>query len=63
MCVFVGFRLFERPGLGVAHLYYVAIVLFAMAGGPFAGAIAGLGATGLYAIDVFWSPQSPWRRS
>jgi GGDEF domain-containing protein len=58
-CVFVGFRLFERPGLGVAHLYYVAIVLFAMAGGPFAGAIAGLAATGLYAVDVFWSPHVP----
>jgi predicted signal transduction protein with EAL and GGDEF domain len=58
-CVFVGFRLFERPGLGVAHLYYVAIVLLAMAGGPFAGALAGLGATGLYAVDVFWSPHVP----
>jgi GGDEF domain-containing protein len=30
-----------------------------MAGGPFAGALAGLGATGLYAVDVFWSPYIP----
>lgn len=57
--VFVAFRLFERPGLGVAHLYYVAIVLFAMAGGPFAGALAGLGATALFTVDVLWSPHVP----
>lgn len=31
--VFVCFLLYERPGLGIGHFYYLAIALAAMAGG------------------------------
>ena len=32
--VFVLSRLFEQPGLGIGHLYYVSILLAARATGP-----------------------------
>jgi predicted signal transduction protein with EAL and GGDEF domain len=55
--VFVAYRLLERPGLGIGHLYYVGIVLIAVAGGAYVGAAAGLVATGFYAVGVFWNPH------
>ena len=57
--VFVLYRLFERPGLGLGHLYYVAIVLAAIAGGTAIGASAAVLATILYAIGVYWNPHVP----
>ncbi len=57
--VFVLFRLFEEPGLGIGHGYYVAILLVARATGPIGGAGAGLLAAGLYATGIWWNPATP----
>jgi GGDEF domain-containing protein len=57
--VFLLFRFVERPGLGLGHLFYVAIVLVAVTGGLLTGASAGLLATALYAVDVYWNPRVP----
>jgi diguanylate cyclase (GGDEF)-like protein len=50
--VFFAFVLYERDGLGIAHFYYIAIALTAMATGPRFGAFAGLGATALYVAGI-----------
>ena len=50
--VFFAFLLWEQPGLGIGHFYYVAIALAALATGPRWGALAGTAATGLYATGV-----------
>jgi GGDEF domain-containing protein len=57
--VFTAFVLFERPGLGIGHFYYIAIVLVAMASGPVGGAAGALVATGLYALGVYFNPRVP----
>jgi predicted signal transduction protein with EAL and GGDEF domain len=57
--VFFLFRFVERPGLGLGHIFYVAIVLVAVTGGVITGASAGILATALYAIDVYWNPRVP----
>ena len=53
------FRLFERPGLGIGHGYYVSIILVARATGPFGGAGAGLIAAVLYAAGIWLNPETP----
>jgi GGDEF domain-containing protein len=57
--VFAAFVVFERPGLGVAHGFYVAIVLAGIATGPLVGALAGVLATVLYAIGIVINPHVP----
>lgn len=57
--VFASFLAFERPGLGIGHFYYVAIVLAAMATGTTGGAVAGLLATLLYAVGIALNPHVP----
>jgi GGDEF domain-containing protein len=57
--VFLLFILFEQPGLGMAHGFYLAIVLAGVASGPLVGALAGVLATGLYAIAVVINPHVP----
>ena len=57
--VFVLFRLFEEPGLGIGHGYYIAIILVATATGPIGGAGAGLLATALYATGIWLNPATP----
>jgi GGDEF domain-containing protein len=57
--VFAAFVVFERPGLGVAHGFYVAIVLVGIATGPLVGALAGVLATVLYAIGIVINPHVP----
>jgi len=54
---FAAYRLLERPGLGIGHLYYIGIVLIAVGGGAYVGAGAGLLATAFYAVGVFWNPH------
>src|SRR5215470_9167835 len=54
---FVAFLVYERPGLGVGHFYYLGIALAAMAVGPRLGIAAGLLATGLYASGVVLNPH------
>src|SRR5205823_502089 len=55
--VFAAFLVYERPGLGIGHFYYLSIALLAMAGGPRLGIAAGLGATGLYMVGVVLNPH------
>ena len=57
VAVFAAYRLLERPGLGIGHLYYIGIVLIAVGGGAYVGAGAGLLATAFYAVGVFWNPH------
>jgi hypothetical protein len=54
---FGAFLVYERPGLGLGHFYYVAIALAAMAVGPRLGIAAGLLATVLYAVGVVINPH------
>lgn len=55
--VFVADALWERPGLGIGHFFYLAIALFALAGGYRAGAAAGVAATGLFALAIVLDPR------
>lgn len=57
--MFALFWLFERPGLGIAHGYYIAIILASLASGPRRGALAGALVTGLYATGVYLNPHVP----
>ena len=57
--VFVGFVIFEVPGLGIGHFYYVAIAMVALAGGTWAGIGGGLLAAALYVLAVTLTPRVP----
>jgi diguanylate cyclase (GGDEF)-like protein len=57
--VFFAFWLYERPGLGLAHFFYLSIALTATAGGPRLGATAGIAATGLYVLAILLNPEIP----
>lgn len=57
--VFSAFVLFELPGLGIGHFYYVAVALIALATRARIGAIAGAAAAGLYALGILVSPRLP----
>ena len=57
--VFVTFLLFENPGLGIGHFYYLPVALIALSTGPRIGALAGCGATALYAGGVLLNPDIP----
>jgi diguanylate cyclase (GGDEF)-like protein len=57
--IFVCFLAVERPGIGIAHLYYFPIAMIALAAGPYWGATAGLAATGLYLGGIVVSPSFP----
>jgi diguanylate cyclase (GGDEF)-like protein len=57
--VFGCFLVYERPGLGIGHFYYLAIALAAMAAGAAIGAAAGAVATALYVAGVLISTHVP----
>jgi diguanylate cyclase (GGDEF)-like protein len=59
MGIFVGFVIFEVPGLGIGHFYYVAVAMVALAGGTWAGIGGGLLATGLYVLSIALTPRVP----
>ena len=61
VATFVAFVIFEVPGLGIAHFFYFAIALLALATGPRLGVLGGAGATLLYAIGVLANPNIPPR--
>jgi hypothetical protein len=61
--VFALFLLFERPGLGIGHFYYVSIALLALASGPVLGAAGGLVAAGCYAVGILLTRTSRPRTS
>ena len=55
--VFALFALFERPGLGLGHLYYMPVALLALSAGARVGAAAGVGAAFLYAAGLWANPH------
>jgi hypothetical protein len=57
--VFAAFWLFEVPGLGVAHFFYIPVALLALAGGTWIGLVGGGLATALYALAIFVTPRVP----
>ena len=57
--VFLLFVFYERPGLGIGHFYYVAIILAALGTGPIAGAGAAGIATGMFAVGIIVNPHIP----
>lgn len=57
--VFAAFLLLETPGLGIAHFYYLAIALAALALGPAWGAGAGVLATTMYTGGVLLNHAVP----
>jgi len=57
--IFVTFTFYEKPGLGLGHFYYVAIILAALATGPAVGAAAAGAAPVLFAWGVILNPDIP----
>lgn len=57
--VFSAFLVLERPGIGIGHFYYLAIVLVALGLGPLWGAAGGGLATLLYAAGVYLNHSMP----
>jgi diguanylate cyclase (GGDEF)-like protein len=57
--VFLAFAFYERPGLGLGHFFYVAIILAALATGPAVGAAAAAMATGLFSVGIVLNPHIP----
>jgi diguanylate cyclase (GGDEF)-like protein len=57
--VFVSFLLWEHPGLGIAHFFYLAIALVALSLGPAWGAVAGGLAALLYMTGVLINHAMP----
>ena len=57
--VFGAFVVFETPGLGIGHFFYLPICLVALAAGPRWGAGAGVLGTGLYMLAVLATPHVP----
>jgi GGDEF domain-containing protein len=57
--VFAAFATLERPGTGIGHCYYVAIVLSGMAWGRRGGVLGGVVATALYTVGVYTNPHVP----
>lgn len=59
VAVSAAFLVFEVPGLGIGHFFYVSIVLVALATDALWGAVAGALATALYATLVIVTPRVP----
>ncbi len=53
--------LFEVPGLGIGHFFYVPVALLALACGARVGALGGALATGLYTLAIVITPRLPVR--
>jgi diguanylate cyclase (GGDEF)-like protein len=58
---FGAFLLFEEPGLGVGHFYYLCVALVALSVGPLGGAAAGILADVLYGAGIVLNPDIPSR--
>jgi diguanylate cyclase (GGDEF)-like protein len=59
--VFLSLAVFEKPGLGIGHFFYIPIALLALAAGARAGLFGGVLATGLYGLAVAITPRLPTR--
>jgi diguanylate cyclase (GGDEF)-like protein len=59
--VFASFIVFEVPGLGLGHFFYIPVALLALAGGTRLGLLGGGVATALYALAIAATPRLPTR--
>jgi diguanylate cyclase (GGDEF)-like protein len=59
LAVFLAFAFYETPGLGLAHFFYVSIILAALATGPVVGAAAAVAATAMFAVGLVINPHIP----
>jgi diguanylate cyclase (GGDEF)-like protein len=59
--VFMSFVVFEVPGLGLGHFFYIPVALLALAGGTRLGLLGGGIATGLYTLAIVVTPRLPTR--
>ena len=59
--VFTCFVLFEVPGLGIGHFFYIPVALLALALGTQAGFAGGALAAALYALAIVVTPRLPAR--
>jgi diguanylate cyclase (GGDEF)-like protein len=57
--VFTALLVFERPGLGLGHFFYLPVALVALSTGPRLGALAGAAAAALYAVAFALNPEVP----
>jgi diguanylate cyclase (GGDEF)-like protein len=57
--VFTAVVLFEVPGLGIPHFFYLPVAAMALTGGVRRGISAGLLASGLFAVGVALNPSLP----
>src|SRR2546423_3688314 len=57
--IFASFLVFEVPGLGIGHFYYLPVALIALASGPGWGAGAGLLGGTLWVSGVVLNPNIP----
>jgi K+-sensing histidine kinase KdpD len=57
--VFIAFVLFEVPGLGLGHFFYIPVALLALAGGTRFGLLGGVIAAALYALAIAVTPRLP----
>jgi diguanylate cyclase (GGDEF)-like protein len=57
--VFTAFVLFEVPGLGLAHFFYIPVALVALACGTRAGLFGGALAAALCALAIIITPRMP----
>src|SRR6266487_3327528 len=56
---FTAFVVFEVPGLGIGHFFYIPVAMVALANGARIGILGGLLAAGLYALGVVVVPSIP----
>jgi diguanylate cyclase (GGDEF)-like protein len=59
--VFSCFILFERPGLGLGHFFYIPVALIALSCGTRVGFCGGALAAALYALAIVATPRLPTR--
>jgi diguanylate cyclase (GGDEF)-like protein len=57
--IFTALVLFEVPGLGIPHFFYLPVAALALTGGVRRGIFAGLLASGLFMIGVALNPHVP----
>jgi diguanylate cyclase (GGDEF)-like protein len=57
--IFAAFVLFEVPGLGIAHFFYLPVAAMAMTGGVRRGLCAGILASALFTIGIALNPVLP----
>ena len=58
-CIFSCFVLFEVPGLGLGHFFYIPVALLALGYGTRVGFAGGVFAAALYALAIVVAPRMP----